>query len=134
MNNWCICWFFMHIFTGILIFKGLTARRLYKSFGVKGLTYIYGSEGKQCVGCINGRSRCCNNISVHVVLLLGRRHSVFFYPLQRLLLASAICVPRNSTFSFPAVWNSECLFVTRNKTWWSVYCIVVVQRKVAKNL
>jgi hypothetical protein len=25
------------IFTGILIFKGLTARRLYKSFGVKGL-------------------------------------------------------------------------------------------------
>jgi hypothetical protein len=24
-------------FTGILIFKGLTARRLYKSFGVKGL-------------------------------------------------------------------------------------------------
>jgi hypothetical protein len=26
------------IFIGILIFKGLTARRLYKSFGVKGLT------------------------------------------------------------------------------------------------
>jgi hypothetical protein len=24
-------------FTGILIFEGLTARRLYKSFGVKGL-------------------------------------------------------------------------------------------------
>jgi hypothetical protein len=37
MNNWCICWFFMHIFTGILIFKGLTALRLYKSFCVKGL-------------------------------------------------------------------------------------------------
>jgi hypothetical protein len=28
----------MHILVGILIFKGLTARRLYKSFGVKGLT------------------------------------------------------------------------------------------------
>jgi hypothetical protein len=31
---------FSHIFLlGILIFKGLTARRLYKSFGVKGLSY-----------------------------------------------------------------------------------------------
>jgi hypothetical protein len=29
------CWFFTHIFTGILIFKGLTARCLYKSFGIK---------------------------------------------------------------------------------------------------
>jgi hypothetical protein len=37
MNNWRISWFFTHIFTGELIFKGLTARRLYKSFGVKGL-------------------------------------------------------------------------------------------------
>jgi hypothetical protein len=37
MNNWCICWFFTNIFTGILNLKGLTARRLYKSFGVKGL-------------------------------------------------------------------------------------------------
>jgi hypothetical protein len=41
MNNWCICWFFTHIFTGILIFKGLTARRLYKSFGIKGLIEDY---------------------------------------------------------------------------------------------
>jgi hypothetical protein len=37
MNNWCICWFFKLILLRILIFKGLTARRLYKSFGVKGL-------------------------------------------------------------------------------------------------
>jgi hypothetical protein len=37
MNNWCICWFFTYISLGILIFKGLTARRLYKSFGVKEL-------------------------------------------------------------------------------------------------
>jgi hypothetical protein len=39
MNNWCICWFLRIILLGILIFKGLTARRLYKSFGVKGLMY-----------------------------------------------------------------------------------------------
>jgi hypothetical protein len=38
MNNWCICWFFTHILLGILIFKGLTVRRPYKSFGVKRLT------------------------------------------------------------------------------------------------
>jgi hypothetical protein len=37
MNDWCICWF-SHIFLlGILIFKELTARRLYKSFGVEEL-------------------------------------------------------------------------------------------------
>jgi hypothetical protein len=37
MKNWCICWFFMHFLMGILIFKGFTARRLNKSFDVKGL-------------------------------------------------------------------------------------------------
>jgi hypothetical protein len=37
MNNWCICWFSCIFLLGILIFKGLTARSLYKSFGVKGL-------------------------------------------------------------------------------------------------
>jgi hypothetical protein len=33
MNNWCM--FSRKL--GILIFKGFTTRRLYKSFGVKGL-------------------------------------------------------------------------------------------------
>jgi hypothetical protein len=37
MSNWYIYWFFTHILLGILIFKGLTARRLYMSSGVKGL-------------------------------------------------------------------------------------------------
>jgi hypothetical protein len=37
MSNRFICWFFTHILVGILIFKGLLERRLYKSFGVKGL-------------------------------------------------------------------------------------------------
>jgi hypothetical protein len=40
MNNWCICWFFTHVLLGILIFKGSTARRLNKSFGVKGLIKV----------------------------------------------------------------------------------------------
>jgi hypothetical protein len=39
MNNWCICWFSRIFLLGILIFKGLTARRLYMSFDVKGLTF-----------------------------------------------------------------------------------------------
>jgi hypothetical protein len=57
MNNWCICWFFTHIFTGILIFKALTARRLYKSFGVKGLKSAkrnrnYRPRGTE-IACIN---------------------------------------------------------------------------------
>jgi hypothetical protein len=48
MNNWCVCWFLTHIFTGILIFKGLTARRLYKSFGVKGLKFFsYVEDGDE---------------------------------------------------------------------------------------
>jgi hypothetical protein len=37
MNNWCICWFSRIFLLGTLIFKGLTARRLCKSFSVKGL-------------------------------------------------------------------------------------------------
>jgi hypothetical protein len=53
MNNWCICRFFSRIILlEILMFKGLTARRLYKSFSVKGLNifnayilhYIWRSE------------------------------------------------------------------------------------------
>jgi hypothetical protein len=32
----------MHIFTGDFNFKGLTARRLYKLFGVKGFSWVVG--------------------------------------------------------------------------------------------
>jgi hypothetical protein len=40
MNNWCIVGFTRIFLLGILIFKRLTAQRLYKSFGVKGLTRL----------------------------------------------------------------------------------------------
>jgi hypothetical protein len=36
MNNWCICCFSSIFLLGILIFKGLTAQRLYMSFSFKG--------------------------------------------------------------------------------------------------
>jgi hypothetical protein len=45
MNNWCVCWFFTRIFTWDFNFKGLTAQRLYKSFGVKGLIYFVTTVG-----------------------------------------------------------------------------------------
>jgi hypothetical protein len=39
---------------GILIFKGLTAQRLYKSFGVKGLTF--GSKWLHIIMCMSAAS------------------------------------------------------------------------------
>jgi hypothetical protein len=36
--------FHAYFYWGFLIFKGLTARLLYKSFGVKGLTYHFSSN------------------------------------------------------------------------------------------
>jgi hypothetical protein len=51
MNNCCICWFFTDILLEILIFKGLTARRIYKSFGVKGVKSV--SQMKLIVILIN---------------------------------------------------------------------------------
>jgi hypothetical protein len=48
MNNWLFVGFSRIFLLGILIFKGLTALRLYKLFGVKGLNWT----SKLCVGQI----------------------------------------------------------------------------------
>jgi hypothetical protein len=40
MNNWCICWLSGIFLLGNVVFKGLTTRRLYKSFGFKGLMFL----------------------------------------------------------------------------------------------
>jgi hypothetical protein len=48
---------------GILIFKGLTARRLYKSFGVKGLIGLYfGSSEREGVYSIPEACFLTNNV------------------------------------------------------------------------
>jgi hypothetical protein len=42
----------MHSFNGDLIYKGITARRLYKSFGVKRLTVEYNKKLIDCTAKI----------------------------------------------------------------------------------
>jgi hypothetical protein len=66
MNNWCIFGFSVIFLLGILIFKGLTARRLYKSFGVKGVMQPQKSKptkcnvlGKEPLFAYNSSPACC---------------------------------------------------------------------------
>jgi hypothetical protein len=64
MNNWCICWFLRIFLLGILMLKLLTARRLYKAFGVKELNHV---------GRKHERSYCYigNAVIVRQLLLLN---------------------------------------------------------------
>jgi hypothetical protein len=67
MNNWRICWFSRIILLGILIFKVLTARRLYKSFGVKGVNTVSHTQGLD----INFRLKPITSIFRHEWCKLG---------------------------------------------------------------
>jgi hypothetical protein len=71
MNNWCICWFSRIFLLAILIFKGLTARRLYKSFSVKGLRInsgipnIFGDYRK----FLRGRKLYFTQVNIHIAVV-----------------------------------------------------------------
>jgi hypothetical protein len=71
MNN-CICWFSRIFLLGIVSFKGLTARRIYKSFGVKGLKPVHTihdmirSRGCDTFNLITFFLACTNEVMIFV--------------------------------------------------------------------
>jgi amino acid transporter len=75
MNNWCIFWFLKHIFTGDFNFKGLIARRLYKSFGVKGLIERHSTLRKQQ----NSSAQIFITVALLVLLFVTYFHWVCSY-------------------------------------------------------
>jgi hypothetical protein len=71
-------------FTGYLIFKGLTARRLYESFGFKELMlrreiihFIVGVMGKTLIHCVENMCQCARCVELEAYfgsVLVTRSH------------------------------------------------------------
>jgi hypothetical protein len=85
MNNWCICWFSHTFLLGILILKRLTARRLYKSCGVKGLIVVFsvvdvlcGKVSGVCWMVISGFSPLA--VTVYFILAIASGRNTSFEP------------------------------------------------------
>jgi hypothetical protein len=84
----------------ILILKGLTAQRLYKSFGVKGLNpphrlIVYSFTGKHCA--------LCSSVSCHVYMLFVRNIPSFLASIAKQVAAVSLVV-------------SVCLSVSEEQT------------------
>jgi hypothetical protein len=97
--NWCICWFFTHIFLGILIFKGLTTRCLYKSFGVNGLRSndIWQLCTEYCAGSVSSqlwqlRMSLHRHAQIHNSSIKAPSFGLFFKPSSSLNLRSSVYI------------------------------------------
>jgi hypothetical protein len=116
MNNWCICWVFTHILLGILIFKGLTARRLYKSFGVKGLIFTSARTSNLNLSVIififfhSVYSEISRNIFFCNAITFENLLYLFFFPFARKVF---LYYP----YTFHAVYRR---YWTQNGVWYSL--------------
>jgi hypothetical protein len=77
VNDWRICWFFTHILLGILILKGLTARRIYKSFGVKGLIHYHVYVVAMVIFITNVTSSVLVTLVARIASITRTRHKGF---------------------------------------------------------
>jgi hypothetical protein len=103
---------------GILIFKGLTARPLYKSFGVKGLIFLYFPhlpKNQPTVNCFHSHwsitSITCPVLQLfnHLITIVNMLHCLSGLPedvCSKLLQNIGACVPVCTT-SYPSriPWN-----------------------------